>query len=226
MKIIELFEMASPRDSDRNKTYYHGTLSEDKAKSIFKNGLDPDFTVLKYGTRKSALRPEDNSVYITPALDYAMIYALGGAMFGHTVSQRDIDKYGEYCFVFEINGNDLADIGPDEDSVGELIWKINSKRIESNRSLVDFIAFAKNKLTPTQYKKCIEGDYNGFAMAGKKLNAIMTDEQKLAIIDSGAHISHKGKLKISKCWTFSRNDSKNIKPDGSNFFEFAKIWKP
>lgn len=217
--------MAVARPSDKNKIYYHGTPSEDKAKDIFFNGLDPECTVLKYGTKKSQIRPEDNSVYITPQLKYAMIYGLGGDLFGLGYDfSKDIEKLGEFCYVFEIDGKELVDIGPDEDSVGELLW--NSLRNSLDTPATRIVrSIGYDVLTPTQWKNVKDGNSNAFSAAGKKINKKLTDDQKLIIIDTGVHISHKGKLKVSKCWKFSRNDAKSIKSDGSNFFEFASECK-
>lgn len=229
MKIIELREMAAPRDSDKGRVYYHGTDTEASARGILEKGLDPDLTVVKYGTKRSQLRPEANSIYITTDLSYAMIYGLGANMFGSN-AERFIPTLGEYGFVFEIEGGQLADIGPDEDSVGELIYKFANKRVEADdphyRTLARLNTLALNKLTDNQYRKVKEGDYPYFASSGKKLNAIMPDDLKLALIDAGSHLSHKGRLMTSKCWRFSRKDVPDIKRDGSNFFDYAKEWKP
>ena len=226
MKLSDFIKEAAPRAADRNKIYYHGTSTEKAAKQILKEGLDPAATVVKYGTRKSALRPEDASVYITPDLSYAMIYGIGGQLFGTSYNfTRDIESMGEYGFVFEIPGSELVEIGPDEDSVGEMIYKFAHGKIPESdvnySSMRTFVGWAKTKLTDGQWAKCIEGDYAGWASSGKKLNKLMTDSQKMLLIDSGAHISHKGLLMPSKCWRFSRKDAKEIKADGSNFFEYA-----
>lgn len=231
MKVIELFEMAAAKVHHASNTYYHGTMSEDVAEKIYANGLDPAATEVKYGKSKGALRPQDEHVYITSDLKYAMIYGLGGDMFGHDPYQPDIEKYGEFGFVFEIEGKELIDIGPDEDSVGELIWSFINKRTDgwskekyATVSAVSNLAY--QKCTEGQMKKLKGGEYSAYAQVGKKLNKIMTDKMKLDLIDCGTHIAHKGKLKVSKCWRFSRHDTKKIKRDGSNFFDYATEWKP
>lgn len=220
-----LQEMAGARPADKNKIYYHGTPSEIKARAIFHNGLDPTCTVIKYGNKKSQIRPEDNSVYITPQLKYAMIFGLGGDLFdcGYDFS-KDISSLGEFGYVFEIDGAELIDIGPDEDCVGELLY--NSLRNSLDTPATRIIrSIAWDVLTQTQWQRVKDGNSNAFSAAGKKINKILTDDQKLLIIDTGIHISHKGKLMVSKCWKFSRNDAKLIKSDGSNFFEFASECK-
>lgn len=222
-----LVEMATPSQHHKNVVYYHGTSTEAKAKSIFTHGLDPSETIVKYGSRNSQMKPEEGSVYITPQLQYAMIYALGGDFFGHNPNQNDIKRDGEFGYVFEISGNELVNIGPDEDAVGELIYRAMDKSLKPNENVAANIVLKYVKhLTDNQFKKIKDGQYSYFASGGKKINKFLSDSDKLLIIDSGSHISHKGKLKISKCWRFSRLDTKEIKKDGSNFFDYAKEWKP
>lgn len=223
MKLQELFE-ATPSEHHRARTYYHGTGSDHAARSIWASGLDPSKTEVKYGTKKSKLRPQEDSVYITQDLSYAMIYALGGRYFGLPPSQIKIGS--EFGYVFEISGQDLVDIGPDEDSIGELAWKAANKLVKPGdreiRAANLALSLASKYATSTQYKKLVDCDYSTWAVVGKKINARLTDEQKLLFIDAGVHIAHKGKLKVSKCWKFSKADSEAIKADGSNFFEYAK----
>ena len=222
MRLQELFE-AIPSAQQRAHTYYHGTSSDDAARSIWASGLDPLKTSVKYGTKKSQMRPEEGSVYITPDLGYAMMYALGGNFFGHAAPAQIGSEFG---YVFEISGSDLVDIGPDEDSIGELAWKAAEKLVKPEdrewRAAELALTLASKYSTDAQYKKLIDGDYATWAVVGKKVNARLTDEQKLLFIDAGVHISHKGKLKVSKCWKFSKADSESIKADGSNFFDYAR----
>ncbi len=221
MKLNHLIEMALPRNSDINKIYYHGTLSSESATNIYKNGLDPEFTVVKYGTKKSALRPQDDNVYITSDLSYAIIYGIGGDLAGSNhIIKSDIEKYGEFGFVFEIDGKELADIGPDEDDIGKLIYYAFEDK--STNPILKMLMFkAETELTVGQLKKLKDADFNTFAIAGKKISKVLSNEQKLAVIDLGTHIAHKGKVKTSKCWRFSRYDVKHFKKDGSNFFDYA-----
>ena len=83
-------------------------------------------------------------------------------------------KSGEHGYVFVIPGTELKDIQPDEDNIGEMIAD----------DKVDWLsALAKKHLTSRQYDKVMEGEYNYWAQAGKKLLKKMTDIQKLELID-------------------------------------------
>lgn len=232
MLASQLFEMATPRETQRGTVYFHGTQTEAAAREILQNGLDPAAMNIKWGEKKTALRPEEGKVYITPDLSYAMIYALGGDMFGHTSDtflEREIKKYGEYGYVFEIKGKDLQDISVDEDSIGKLLYKFWQKPEDVahiNVPIRQLGYLARKHCTDNQIKKVKEGEYTAWAQVGKKLNKVLPDELKLDLIDSGmVHVTHTGKLKVSRCWRFSKRDMSKIKKDGSNFKKYARLWR-
>ena len=233
-------EMAIPRESDKAKVYYHGTNNEKAARGIWEQGLDPVHTEIKYSgdRKKSNFKPQENRVYITQDLPYAMIYGIGGNMVGHDCT-RDIKSMGQYGFVFEFSGSDIHDIIPDEDSIGEFIymWLDSSGYYKKNKPdffkkefeirVMDSISrLASKHLTDSQFRKVKEGEVEYWAKAGKKLIPFLTDEMRLKLIDLGAHVAHYGNIKPIKCYRFDRADVINMKRDGSNFFEYAKAWKP
>lgn len=105
-------EMAKPSSNIKNKKYYHGTNSEESGESILKDGINPpDLSLIR-----GSLRPVDGMVYITPNFRYASIYANLNKEYG---SLRD----NGIGYIFEIEGNDLVDVLPDEDTLGESIRK-------------------------------------------------------------------------------------------------------
>lgn len=214
-------EMAAPRPSDLQKKYYHGTQSLEAAISIYKDGLNPAAIETKHGARKSMLRPMDGHVYITPHLSYAGIYAIGGDLYGSDAKNHFKRDYG---YIFEISGKNLADIGPDEDSIGEFIYEFHRKGAPSG--LEDFMRLAKDVLTPNQWRKVLDGEYSYWAQVGKKLTKIMPDWMKLALIDQGAHIAHKGRLRISKAYRLDLEHVKHMKRDGSDLKKYLEPWKP
>jgi len=230
--------MAAPRDADRSKTYYHGTTTEKAAASILKNGLDPLHTEIKYdgsGRSKSNFKPQEHRVYLTPSIPYAMVYGIGGDMAGHDCT-RDIKTYGQYGFIFEFDGTSFDDISPDEDSIGEFLcrWWGGSyyrenysewfKKEAELKVMGQLDAVAMKHLTDAQIKRVKSGDYEYWAKSGKKLLPLLSDEIKLKLIDLGAHVAHNGKIHPKKCWRFDRDDVINMKKDGSNFFDYAKVW--
>ena len=61
-----------------------------------------------------------------------------------------------------------------------------------------------------------------WAHAGKKLLKSMPDEDKLAFIDAGAHIANAGEINFKEAWRIDKVKIKDLKKDGSNFFEIAE----
>lgn len=210
--------MAAPRDSDRAKVYYHGTSNEKAGEAILKSGIEPGDIVMptKHKATKGAnLVPMKGKVYITPDISYAQIYALGGDYAGH-----DLNKTGT-GYLFVIDGADLQDIEPDEDSVGEMIcYAARGKKYKDElRSLV---YLAQDKLTDGQYKRLLNGEYVMWAHTGKKLMPLIPTEMKLKLIDLGAHVAHAGKLIPKHAYKLDLSHIKDLKKDGSNFIEFAE----
>ena len=218
--------MAVPRDSDFAKVYYHGTSIEKNGESILKEGIKiPDLTL-----RKGKYRPVDGKVYITPYIFYAQIYAIGGDFAGnnYTPSAYEQEHGGRYGWMFVIDGNQLKDIQPDEDSIGEILYySLNRGDIKEHPNynldnLEWLVNMAKNNLTPLQYKKVKNyEDFGDLAMAGKKLVKIMSGKQHLELIDKGAHIAHGGNLIPKEAWKIDKFNVIDLKKDGSNFFDVA-----
>ncbi len=203
-------EMAMPRNIDKAKKYFHGTSNDNAAGGILSKGIKPPDLTLKKTTQ---LTPVKGKVYITPDIKYALIYAIGANMVGDKLPERWIIPGEEYAWIFVISGFQLKDIQPDEDSIGEMI---------SNKEPYWLYHFASRNLTTNQFRKVMDGEYSYWASCGKKLNKIMTDKQKLDLIDAGAHIAHTGNLKPNECWKMHKKDNEKLKSDGSNFFKIAK----
>lgn len=117
IEFLQLFEMAAPNEALKSKTFYHGCAHEDKAMSILQSGRieAPDLS----DRPDSHLRPMEGKSYLTMSLPEAITYAMGG-VFPNGMPQQFIDEWGQYGYVFEIDGSQLTDVLPDEDKVGEL----------------------------------------------------------------------------------------------------------
>lgn len=219
MKSEEIIEsilkeaMAMPRDIDYGRTYYHGTSSSKAAHGIFSKGIEPPNLDLR---PQNKLTPVKGKVYLTTDLKYAVIYALGGDIAGSKALQRWIDE-DRYGYVFIVDGKELKDIQPDEDSVGEMLY-------DELKGKAGWLAgFAKKVLTPLQLEKVMKyDDYADLATAGRKLVKEMSDKQKLDLIDAGAHVANEGKVNFKQCWRIDKSKSEELKEDGSNFFQLAE----
>lgn len=213
-----IHEMAAPRAADKSKLYFHGTSSEKAGQSILKNGIEPGNIVMPERYKKSKgpnLTPVQGKVYITPDLAYAQMYAIGGDIAGHDMGETGIG------YLFVINGNDLRNIDPDEDSIGQLA----SEAANGNKYSTELrwlANLARQKLTVGQWKKLLDNDYVMYAHAGKKLLPFLSDEQKLQLIDLGAHVAHAGKLIPIKAYKIDLTRTKDLKRDASNFFDVAE----
>lgn len=208
MKVAELFEMAAPRPEDKTKIYYHGTEDFSVLDSIKSKGLiAPEI----FNPRKS-LAPQQGKEYITPFLKYAVMYTLGGDIAGHNVPERWLKEkpFGLMCV---ISGNELKDIVPDEDSIGKMIWEKKPDWLFN---------FASKHLGDATFRKVMDGDYAAWARAGKTLVKKMTDNQKLNLIDNGAHIAHEGGLHVSEIWKFDKHLCPKLVDEGTNFFDLAE----
>lgn len=249
-------EMAAPRGKDSRKTYYHGTPTRESAAGIMRDGIAPGSK-----TRgKGKLAPVAGKAYVTPVLRYAIVYALGGNMLGARAEPL-IEKYGRNGYLFVVPGAEMKDIEPDEDSVGEILHDLLSRRpFHKYRYGKDFpplelnwlVDMAHDELSgvrpsdigygsetyvdpdtgeeeydPYEDYDMLERvreyvDYADFAAAGKHLVPMMSDDEKLQLIDFGAHIAHGGVVRPAECWEFDRARNEELAKDGSNFFEIAR----
>jgi hypothetical protein len=208
-----LDEMAAVPADYYHKTFYHGTCIEASAKSILNSGIEPQ----KVTTNRGKLTPIRDMVYLTWDLSYAIIYTIGGDIAG-TKSLDIIDSFikqeGRYGYLFVIEGSQLNDIQPDEDSIGEMIY---------DQRIYWLNLFAQKNLTPRRYKKVMDGEYGDWAMAGKELIKLMNDTQKIDLIRNGAHIANKGRIIPTECWKFDKTLTPQLNPgQDNNFFALAE----
>ena len=204
-----LNEMAKPTEDFSSRTFYHGTTKIENAIEIFKNGI----VAREIANPKRFLAPVQGKVYITEDPMYAGIYAIGGNMFGHDLK----DPHPRYGYLFTIDGSQLSDIQPDEDSIGEMIHDLlrdpNSLR---HGDLWWLLGMAKRNVSENYMRKVKEGEYAYFAKVGKKLVKLMSDDQKLQLINLGAHVAHHGNLKISKAFAVDKRRTQDVVKTNAN----------
>lgn len=211
--------MAAPSQSLRSRTYYHGTSRENAGEQILKHGIKAsDIVMPRKQIKGPNLIPVPGKVYITSDLKYAQIYAIGGDLAG-----VDYDRSaGKHGYLFEISGEELRDIQPDEDSIGEMIHDELHGHSDSNPFLKNWVQRAQQELTAGQFKKFKDGEYVMYAHLGKKLLKTMSDESKLKFIELGAHVAHTGNLDFKAAWKIDLSKIKELKRDASNFFQIAE----
>ena len=205
----------------QSKVYYHGTPSKEAAESILRSGIQPP----DLSSRQGALTPVQGKVYITPDISYAQMYAIGGDLAGNDAS-RMVENYGQFGYMFVIDGDKLGDIQPDEDSVGEMIhneevsWLDDMARYYLDEEPYD--DEGQDLGYYSLYDAVMGGEYDAWATAGKFLLDEMSDSQKQKLIDAGAHIANTGLLIPSKAYRIDRNKTQQLKRDGYNFFDLAE----
>lgn len=196
---------------DQDKHYYHGTPTETAARSIAANGIVPPVLPKK----KNFTTPVEDKVYLTSNIAYAQIYALGADAAGD--SSGWFIKRGEpYGYVFVVQGHDLQDVQPDEDSIGKILGE---------RAPDWLLALARKHVAPARLQRVMEGYVAYQASVGKQLLRYMTDQQKQELLNLGAHVAHGGVVHPSECWRLDKRRAVEMKRDGSNFFEIAEPWR-
>lgn len=214
----------------KDMKFYHGTATHDSAKNIMHNGLKP-----RNIQGRSQLAPVAGRVYLTHDIAYAYIYALGGDFAGSDYKMASW-KENPFGYVFVVDGKDLGDVQPDEDSVGEWFYNHSAppepkhfrrKPICNDPSVVGIYNHIKSCATPKQLEKALEGEYSAWAAIGKKAVKTMPDTYKVNLIMGGAHVANGGEVMPTECWLFDKaRQNPAMKKDASNFFQLAKkIWK-
>ena len=221
-------EMAPARASDQSKTYYHGFSHEKSLQGILAHGIQPP----DLSDRSGNLRPVEGKVYITPHLEYAITYCLGANTVGHKMSDHAIENYGQFGYLCVVDGKQVHDIQPDEDDIGKFIhddtfdWLTDMAWSELRTEEYDdtYEDEDGNEISniKTMMRAVLDGEYDAWAAAGKLLLPVLTDDEKLELIDAGAHIAHGGELIPDEIWKFNKRLSQDLKHDGSNFFELAE----
>lgn len=236
MRWTEIVGEAAPTDDMRGRRYYHGTARSDAAESIMRTGIQPG--AIQQG--RGRLDPVAGKVYVTPSIEYACIYALGGVGMGVKMSDGWINKNGPYGYVFVIDGNDLGDVQPDEDSIGDWlmkntvdgwdnstkpwrrlprVFKPSGEEDDRKREVWHNIRYS---FTDKQFADAVEGLIAAQAAGGKRALKRLSDRDKLDLIRWGAHIAHHGPIKPIECWRIDKRRSQEIARDASNFFEIAE----
>jgi hypothetical protein len=201
---------AVPREQDLQKTYYHGTPSKKAARSIATEGIKAP--VLK--STRGYTTPVPGRVYLTHDIAYAQRYALGANYAGYVLPESFMAGNDRFGYVFVIDGNTLRDIQPDEDSVGELLG--------SKKAPAWLLSLAHKTVAPDRLSKAMNGEYPTVSSVGKQLLRVMSEQEKLDLLDLGLAISHGGSLLPSACWRLDKKRSQDLKQDGSNFFTVAE----
>lgn len=221
----------------RRGVWFHGTPNHRAAEGIAIQGIRADLvSVIKKHSRRGHTIPVKGRVYLTNELRLAAIHAIGGDMAGSTWRlPKGSERMG---YVFAVDGRDLADVQPDEDSVGEIaadalagadkaLYKPGKKIWREDPDFMASFAYVVSRdLTPMQIKKINDGYYNYFASGGKRLLRNLPIEAQIKMIEAGAHIAHADTpLHPYEAWAIDKTRVGELHRDYLNFFEVAEnVW--
>lgn len=179
--VDRLMEMAEPTCPIKEKMWYHGT-NEEGAKGMMESGyLKPSSKVT--AKSRGAMDPVFNKIYLTADLNEAVRYAL---------FRTDVD---EVPYLIGVTGEALRDIQPDEDVIADLLQ--TDKTIKGFEWLIPIAKRIDNKLY-NLFKR--EGDYEYSVRLAKKMVNVLSDEQKIDLINKGMKIAHSGAIPVSHVW--------------------------
>jgi hypothetical protein len=200
--------------------YFHGTSNEANARMIMKEGILPDIS-----KTQELARPVDGRIYAAVHLKDAIPYMLGGAMAGHEIPKEWI-KESRYSYMFIIKIENLENIQPDEDQVGQAIHDADFSWTERYSTyLMDLeciIDEGEDSFYHNLFEQIKAGEYEAWIAAGHALLPRLNNEEKQDIIRKYGNIAHLGSVHPLESWKFDKLKSPLLKEDGSNFFELAE----
>lgn len=194
-------KIAAPADSLSQLEFYHGNYNQDAVKPILTSGLEG-----REEQGKSMLSPVKKGVYLASDFKYAMVYALGANMIGREFTPFNITEQ-PYGYIYTVTKENLKDVSPDEDGIGELVWRIY-EGVETNLGSGDCFTLkriAEDVATPNQLTRLKDGQYSYFAAVGKKIIPLLPDNLKIRMIQTGISFFNLGRTKVSGVYIFKRN---------------------
>jgi hypothetical protein len=239
MKTFEqlIDEMAIPLPQHKGMTFYHGSnLNDSQIKEVLSKGLDPKHTEIKYkDNEKSAYKPVQNHIYVTLNRAMALVYACGGnwsesgsqwSFYDSYEKLKDKDFFkGKKAVVFVIDGDTLYDIYPDEDEIGQFLYKILNSKEELNSYKKSIYNLAKSNLTSIQLDNVKKyDDHKYLVSAGKTILPKMSDNDIYYIISQSSNLSNKGNIIPESAYVLDYADFDKVKTI-SDYFRVAKVVK-
>jgi len=177
------------------------------------------------------LRPSTDRVCVTPDLAYAGIYAIGGDVYG-SKSPRMTGRTAGY--ILEFTGDQLGDVLPDEDMVGNIIGVYLSKsgygkqrwpEVFTDEIVSKWAHYVVTKFSPNTVRKLMDGEYSWYAKVGKHVMERLPQNDAIRFINLGKHIANAGIMMPCKMYQISLSDIPNITRDGSNLRQYLKLIK-
>lgn len=201
----------SPVDASMiNKTWYHGTSLENGLKIAQEGFLKPNSTVSKL--TKGFMKPQFNKVYLTEDITEAISYAYF----------RRKNKNENCCLVI-VKGSSLIDFEPDEDTIADLI-PTYIKDENGNHKYPWLRNLAQNNYPKELKRYDVMGDYRYGTSLGKKMIKLLSNDQKLILVNVAKKLANNGELKVSEVWELSADEENylNSTNGAPNFRDVSK----
>jgi len=187
-----LYEMAIPNSIILSKEYYHGVYNYEVAEFVLTNGIVPPIK----SRQASGLSPLKGSIYITPKIYAAALYA-------REINKKQITY--RYGFIFKIDGNELVDVYPDEDEIDSLMrsYLHYNKKITEDSILENPIPNFAVKIFDRIFALLSENEINtlinDFDLKGrikicKKIVKMLLPSEILNLLNLNINISNRGKI--------------------------------
>lgn len=190
-KQFYLTEMAKPTTKIKTTEYYHGVPSKEVALYVVDNGITPR----NKSRHLKGMAPVKGMVYLSPSKQYASNYARG-------INFEDMSE--RYGYIFVVDGKDLVDVFPDEDSLAKIMsnYILTLPKHKGHNYLTKPMSNEINKicgnlvdmLDHAEYQHLLTKDYKYFPKIGKKLLKLLSNDDILAFIEDGSDIFNKGKI--------------------------------
>ena len=211
-------DAAMPMEME-DAVYYHATAVTKYGEAILTGGT---IKASNPEGRKTQTAPVVGRTYVSKDLWIVTVYSLGGVLISDDPWTGDFNnpELGRYGYIFEVPASRLSDVQPDEDQIGELIWKDSIKKAKAPFWLLQlFVAV----VSPGRRAKVLDGEISYWASVGKQLLRRMSDDHKTEILRLVSNVANKGELKWTRAWRLDKAKSKDVKADGSNVLDIAEL---
>jgi hypothetical protein len=208
-------EAIKPSDRLQASILYHGTPMKDGYQGIVGQGLkvNPELIAQKYkGQENFAPLP---GVYMTTEFGNAVRYSF--------MSEVPDEKYAEYIkqepygYVFEFSGNDLSNVTPDEDELGNFLKQlVNSKNLQTN--LLKIVQSVPEELRIKLQQPRV--DFETIALAGKWVVNNISDSTMQYLMKRYHNVVNYGSIKPTAVWVIPKPNERFLRDRQGTFNTF------
>ena len=213
-----ILEVLSIPVSFKDKKFFYGVSTRDKAKNIWDSGEIPLY-LGKKGDKKRT--------YLSSSLERAFDFA--GVEFNGKTPPLLMKNYGRYGYIFFISSSELTDIFPNESDVGRFIQKMYDKQYaehDLDPKSFDFLKWRWSILLRSEQKDIIYDNLDSYNSIGKKILDSMSDNQMLWLLEKPEfRVTNEGKVFFSSLYRLDRKVSRGYSSELDFFDTCFKVEK-